>query len=64
MIEVILRTNFISNIFCSQDLFPRLQATVDRYKAGELSHLSEEEVWAAKKLVDSAFHPDTGQWSG
>eukprot|EP00090_Calanus_glacialis_P047212 TRINITY_DN966_c0_g1_i1.p1 TRINITY_DN966_c0_g1~~TRINITY_DN966_c0_g1_i1.p1 ORF type:complete len:321 (-),score=104.09 TRINITY_DN966_c0_g1_i1:445-1407(-) len=35
--------------------------TVDKYKLGELNHLTEEEIWAAKNLVDSAFHPDTGE---
>jgi len=35
--------------------------TVDKYKRGELNHLSEDEIWAAKSLVDSAFHPDTGE---
>ena len=34
--------------------------TVDKYKKGELNDLSEDEIWAAKNLVDSAFHPDTG----
>jgi len=37
------------------------KATVDKYKRGELNHLTEEEIWAAKNLVDSAFHPDTGE---
>jgi len=49
------------NLFVSPAQLTEAKATVDRYKAGELSHLSEEEVWAAKKLVDSAFHPDTGE---
>ena len=35
--------------------------TVDKYKKGELNHLSEDDIWAAKSLVDSAFHPDTGK---
>ena len=35
--------------------------TVDRYRLGELNHLTEDEIWAAKNLVDSAFHPDTGK---
>jgi len=31
-----------------------------KYRKGELNHLSEDEIWAAKHLYDSAFHPDTG----
>ena len=36
------------------------QETVVKYRKGELNHLSEDEIWAAKHLYDSAFHPDTG----
>lgn len=35
---------------------------VTKFKAGEnLSHLSEDEIWRAKQIYDSAFHPDTGE---
>lgn len=35
---------------------------VTRYRAGEdLSHLSEDDIWKAKHVYDSAFHPDTGE---
>jgi len=34
---------------------------VDRYRRGELSDVTEDEIWAAKHLVDSAYHPDTGE---
>ena len=33
---------------------------VDRYRRGELRDVTEDEIWAAKHLVDSAYHPDTG----
>lgn len=31
-----------------------------KYRKGELNHLSEDEIWSAKHLYDSAYHPDTG----
>jgi len=35
--------------------------TVEKYRRGELNHLTEDEIWKAKNLMDSAFHPDTGE---
>ena len=32
-----------------------------KYRKGELNHLSEDEIWSAKHLYDSAYHPDTGE---
>lgn len=38
------------------------QKIVTRYRAGEdLSELSDDEIWKAKHIYDSAFHPDTGE---
>ena len=44
----------IQSILVSQD-------TVAKYRKGELNHLSEDEIWSAKHLYDSAYHPDTGE---
>ena len=33
---------------------------VEKYKRGELTDITEDEIWATKHLVDSAFHPETG----
>ena len=32
-----------------------------KYRKGELNHLSEDDIWSAKHLYDSAYHPDTGE---
>lgn len=38
------------------------KSIVTRYRSGEdLSHLSEDDIWEAKHVYDSAFHPDTGE---
>ncbi len=34
---------------------------VDRYRKGEQLKLSDDEIWRAKHVYDSAFHPDTGE---
>ena len=35
---------------------------VTQYRAGkDLSHLSEDQIWEAKHVYDSAFHPETGE---
>ena len=35
---------------------------VEQYKRGELTEVTEDEIWAAKQLVDSAYHPETGDY--
>ena len=44
-----------------ESILTSTQDTVVKYKKGELNHLSEDDIWAAKHLYDSAYHPDTGE---
>lgn len=50
------------SLFFSSEELDEAKSTVMRYRAGEdLSHLSNDEIWKAKRIYDSAFHPDTGE---
>lgn len=31
------------------------------YRKGEDVNLTDDEIWKAKNIYDSAFHPDTGE---
>ncbi|KAL5021109.1 hypothetical protein ScPMuIL_000264 [Solemya velum] len=48
------------NLFKSSKQLEHAKDVVERYRKGEsLSNLSEDEIWRAKQLYDSAYHPDT-----
>jgi len=49
------------NLFVTPAQLDAAKDTVTKYRKGELNHLSEDEIWAAKHLYDSAFHPETGE---
>ncbi|RLN94388.1 hypothetical protein BBJ28_00017313 [Nothophytophthora sp. Chile5] len=49
------------NVLASDAELDAAKQTVEDYKAGLRSDLGEDEIWRAKQLVDSAFHPDTGE---
>jgi len=49
------------NLMSSPGQLTEAKDKVDRYRRGELSDVTEDEIWAAKHLVDSAYHPDTGE---
>ncbi|RZF34955.1 hypothetical protein LSTR_LSTR010047 [Laodelphax striatellus] len=50
------------NIFTSSARLDQCKQIVDTYKAGgKLPGVSLEELYRAKDLVDSAFHPETGE---
>ncbi|XP_059175862.1 sideroflexin-1-like [Physella acuta] len=48
------------NIFASGQSLDQAKDIVERYRKGELvAGLTEDKLWQAKHLYDSAFHPDT-----
>lgn len=50
------------NVLATDDELERAKTIVDSYRAGkEDKSLTEDEIWAAKQLYDSAFHPQTGE---
>ncbi|CAI5722807.1 unnamed protein product [Peronospora destructor] len=49
------------NVLASDADLDAAKKLVEEYKAGEHRHMSVDKIWRAKQLVDSAFHPDTGE---
>lgn len=50
------------NVLASDEELDRAKAIVEAYREGkEDSSLSEDDIWRAKQLYDSAFHPQTGE---
>ncbi|XP_028130133.1 sideroflexin-3 isoform X2 [Diabrotica virgifera virgifera] len=50
------------NIFASSKSLDEAKSIVDRYRRNErIEGLTEDKLWRAKNLYDSAFHPDTGE---
>ncbi|KAH9492116.1 Sideroflexin-1 [Bulinus truncatus] len=48
------------NLFVSGKALDEAKDIVERYRKGELvPNLTEDQLWKAKHLYDSAFHPDT-----
>ncbi|KRY74671.1 Sideroflexin-3 [Trichinella pseudospiralis] len=48
------------NLFCSNKQLQEAKEIVDNYRKGEYSDsLTVDELWKAKHLYDSAYHPDT-----
>lgn len=52
----------LQNVFASEESLNRAARIVKDYKAGKPvpDVKTEDELWQAKALYDSAFHPDTG----
>ncbi|KAJ3209196.1 Sideroflexin-5 [Dinochytrium kinnereticum] len=49
------------NLFASNTALTEAKTLVDNHKKGMNTSVSPEQLWAAKKLVDSTYHPDTGE---
>ena len=50
------------NVLASDAELDRAKAIVDNYRQGKIDpSLTEDELWNAKELYDSAFHPQTGE---
>jgi len=49
-------------VLASDAEIEKAKSIVTAYKAGkEDKNLTDEEIWKAKELYDSAFHPQTGE---
>jgi hypothetical protein len=48
------------NLWATQEQLEEAKDLLDQFKKEEISHVSEDELWKAKQLYDSAYHPDTG----
>ena len=50
------------NVLASDGALDNAKNIVDSYRAGkEDKNLTEDQIWAAKELYDSAFHCQTGE---
>ncbi|KAI8854815.1 Tricarboxylate/iron carrier [Chytridium lagenaria] len=49
------------NLFATNKTLNEAKAIVDDFKNGKPTSATTEQLWQAKKLVDSTFHPDTGE---
>uniref|UniRef100_A0A3Q4N4I8 Sidoreflexin n=1 Tax=Neolamprologus brichardi TaxID=32507 RepID=A0A3Q4N4I8_NEOBR len=50
------------NVLLSSETLEEARVTVENYRAGIVKPgLTEDELWRAKYIYDSAFHPDTGE---
>lgn len=50
------------NVLTDDAELDRAKSIVDAYRRGEEDKsLTEDQIWAAKQLYDSAFHPQTGE---
>lgn len=49
------------NLLATSAQLDEARELLEKYKKGEIKKISEDDLWRAKQLCDSAFHPDTGE---
>jgi sideroflexin-1/3 len=50
------------NVLATDEELEKAKSIVEAYRAGkEDKNLTEDEIWAAKELYDSAYHSQTGE---
>jgi len=49
------------NLLASKEELETAKETILKFRRKELKNVSEEELWRAKRLYSSAYHPDTGE---
>lgn len=49
------------NLLCTDSELENAKEVITKYRKGEQLNLTEDEIWRAKHIYDSAFHPDTGE---
>lgn len=53
---------FVCSLLCTSQQLDDAKIIVTKFRNGEdLSHLTEDQIWEAKHVYDSAFHPETGE---
>lgn len=50
-----------TSLFYTIDQANEYKSMLERYKQGELTTASDEDLWHARQVVTSTFHPDTGE---
>ena len=49
------------SLFYSVEKAQEYKSLLDRYKEGKATNVSDSELWFARNVVQSTFHPDTGE---
>jgi len=49
-----------ANLLATEQELQEAKNLLEKYKKGEVKNVNEDDLWKAKTLYESAFHPDTG----